>query len=698
MGDILNIAVSGLRASQAALTTTGHNIANVNTPGYSRQSTAQATTAPQFSGVGYIGSGTTLTDIRRSYSEFLTAQVRSSTALSADVEAYKSQINQMDSLLSGTTTSVNTAVQSFFSALQTSAEDPANIPARQLVLSQAEGLANRFNTMYERMSEQNAYANSQMGVVADQINHLTTSIGSLNTAILSASSGGMVPNDLLDARDEALRQLSTYIGTNVVVQDANTVNVFIGTGQPLVVGSTVNKLEVTNSTGDPTRNAVNFVSGNSSQDITTLVTGGQLGGLVRYREEVLDPALNSLGRLALTVSEQVNSQLSQGLDLKGNVGANLFADVNSTQQMALRVNAHATNRTQTTGSLEITNASLLSNTDYRLEYTNAGFSAKRSDGTTINVTNDNGTLRFTDLAGRDQGFSLTLSGTPLPGDKFTLMPTRRGASDIASELDQPDQLAFAAPLRSEANLQNVGNAVIGQPTVERIIDPSTLPQQALQSEALDLNTLKAIGELTLSYNATSGALEFQSPLPAGVTITQQPQAASPAPSVISELAVNSGQSNSLSYAIEVSVGGVTQSYSITQSFSGRPTNGDTFSVSFNHNGVSDNRNALQLVNLQNKQVVGVDPNVTHIATGSSFSDGYGDMIERVATLAAQTSQDSAATSAILKQTTDSRDSVAGVNLDEEAADLIKFEQYYNASAQLIQVARGLFDTLLSSVR
>ena len=699
MADLLSIGVTGLRANQAALSTTGHNISNVNTSGFSRQSTMQSTNFPQYSGAGFIGSGTTLTDVRRSYSEFLTTQLRGSTALSSDVEAYRSQISQLDSLLSATTTSVTGALQSFFSGMQTSAEDPANIPARQLVLSQAEGVANRFNTLYDRLLEQNAFANSQMKTVTDQVNQLAVSIGSLNEAIVGAAASGQVPNDLLDARDEALRKLSSYVGNNVVVQDNQSVNVFIGSGQPLVIGSTANRLEISYSTGDPNRNAVQFVAGGTPQDVTSLLSNGELGGLIRYRDEVLDPTLNTLGRLAITFSDQVNQQLGQGLDLKGNVGTALFAELNSAQQMELRVNAFADNRTQVSGSLKITNASVLAASDYRLEFDGAQYTARRvSDGANISVTNTNGTLSFADAQGRDQGFTVEISGSPLAGDKLLLMPTRRGANDIASLLDQPDQLAFAAPFRAEADLQNVGNAQVAQPTIEQVIDPTTLPQQSLINQDVALNNLKAVSNLEMRYNQGAGALEFVTPLPAGVTITAVPQAGAAAPGSVGSLPYTSGQSNTLNFAIEVNVAGVTQSYTIKQTISGRPADGDTFSLSFNQNGVSDNRNALKLVDLQSKQTVGVDPLVTNIATGTSFNDGYGDLIERVGTLTAQANQDSNATTAILKQATDNRDSLSGVNLDEEAANLIKFEQYYNASAQLIQVARSLFDTLLSSVR
>ncbi|MDA7085966.1 flagellar hook-associated protein FlgK [Pseudomonas sp. SA3-5] len=694
MADLLSIGLSGLSANKTSLSVTGHNITNVNTPGFSRQDAVQATRNPQFSGAGYIGSGTTLVDIRRTYSEFLTTQVRSSTALSSDVEAYRSQIEQLDSLLAGTTTGITPSLQKFFSSLQTAAEDPANIPARQLVLSEAEGLARRFNTVSDRITEQNEFINKQMVAVSDQVNRLATSIASYNDAIAKAAANGQQPNDLLDAREEAIRQLSTYVGVTVVAQDDNTLNLFVGSGQPLVVGSTTSRLEVGPGQGDPTRFEVSFVSGGSRQGITSLITGGELGGLIRYRAETLDPTLNSLGRLALAVSDQVNTQLGQGLDLKGQVGTALFGDYNDTALAQLRVRAFSSNTSNVQPALNITDTSVLTTSDYRLELKDTTvpptFQARRlSDGAAMTVSpNPPGaypaTLTFTDAAGRDQGFELALDSAPAAADKFLLQPTRRGATTISAQLDQPDQLAFAAPLRSEANLQNRGNAVIGQPEITNSFDP------------MELANLKAINSIGLTFDAANNRLQFSSPLPAGVTITSPALPALPAPQV-QAMGITPGQSNQLSYVVEVDVGGVVQSYTISQSFSGRPENGDSFSMGFNANGVSDNRNALKLVDLQNKQTVGVDRSVG-ISTGVSFTDGYGDLVERVGTLTAQARQDSEATGAILKQATNNRDSLSAVNLDEEAANLIKFEQYYNASAQVIQVARSLFDTLLNTFR
>ncbi len=669
MADLLGIGLSGLRTSQTSLTVTGHNISNVNTAGYSRQETVQSTRTPQYNGYGYIGSGSTVQDVRRLVSDFLTAQVRNNTVVASDVEAYKTQIDQLDSLLAGTVTGVSPGLESFFSALQAAVESPSDIPARQLVLSEAEGLAKRFNTVYERIDQQNQYINKQMASIADQVNRLASSVAGYNDAIATARANGAEPNDLLDAREETVRQLSELIGVQVTEQDG-ALNVFIGTGQPLVVGKQANSIAITPSTTDPTRTQVEFLSGGSRQVITSQVNGGELGGLLRYRDEVLDPTFNSLGRLALSISEQVNDQLGQGLDLAGNVGSALFKDINSADLQALR-------SYPTGANVAITDTSKLSTSDYKLDLTTVPPTARRlSDNATIAVTGT-GTTADPYVIG-DEGFTVSFPAGAT-ATSYTIMPTRRGATSIEVALDQPEQLAFAASARAEANTQNRGTGAIGQP--ELIDGPSPI-------DTADLGRLFGTGGLSLSFDATTGTFDTSS-LPAGATLSY----VSP-----STTGLTSGQSNTVRLDYTDTVTGNSYSYEFT--VSGVPQAGDTFSLAYNQNGVSDNRNGLKLVDLQNKATVGVsyDTSGNPIAnTGVSFSDGYGDLVERVGTLTAQARIDSEATTALLSQAQNNRDSLSAVNLDEEAAKLIQFEQYYNASAQVIQVARSVFDTLINAM-
>ncbi|MFV9654421.1 flagellar hook-associated protein FlgK [Pseudomonas sp. NY15366] len=680
MADLLNIGLSGLAANKTSLAVTGHNIVNVNTPGFSRQDSVQATRVPQFSGAGYIGSGTTLVDVRRIYNEFLSTQVRSSTALNADTQAYLSQINQLDSLLAGSTTGVTPGLQKLFSALQTAAEDPANIPARQLVLSEAEGLAKRFNTVYDRLFEQNSFINKQLSAVTDQVNQLATSIASYNDAIAIASANGRAPNDLLDAREEAVRKLSEFVGVTVVPQDDNSYNLFIGSGQPLVVGSNASRLQVTPGLSDPLRSEIQFVSGNSQQNVTSLITGGEMGGLLRYRQDVLDVSMNSVGRLALSIADQVNRQLGQGLDLNGQFGNELFRPLNDPLLIAQRSLARVGNSDPLANlNVTITDTTRLTTSDYEVQFTSATeyVVRRQSDGTLFPPSP--ATFDITTVpAPQVDGFSIGVaSGSFAAGDRFQVLPTRNAGRDIRADMKRPEELAFAAPLKAETSPGNIGTGKISQPTLKteiNIYDPAA--QADLETSLRNAPPLRivmgAAGGATQSYNVVD----------------------------INGNVINTGnivpsQNNALTINVPANPPAIPVAFEYQVDISGRPSEGDNFSVSFNTNGVSDNRNALNLVNLQKKTVIGINPAAPQ-TTGSSFSDAYGDLVERVGTLTSQARVDGQATSAILKQATDNRDSVSGVNLDEEAAKLIQFEQYYQASAQIIQVARNLFDTLINT--
>lgn len=679
MADLLNIGLSGLSANKTALAVTGHNITNVNTPGYSRQDAIQATRNPQFSGAGYIGSGTTLVDVRRIYNDFLTTQVRTSTSLNSDVKSYLSQINQLDSLLAGTTTGITPGMQRLFASLQTAAEDPANIPARQLVLSEAEGLAKRFNTVYDRLYEQNQFVNKQLSAITDQVNQLATSVAGYNEAIAVASANGKAPNDLLDAREEAVRKLSEFIGVTVVEQDDNSFNLFIGSGQPLVVGPNAARLEVTPGQADPLRSEVQFVSGNSRQGITSLITGGEMGGLIRYREDVLDSTLNSVGRLALVVSDQINSQLGQGLDLKGNFGESLFRDLNDPVYLQQRSLARIGNSDPAANlNVFIENASHLTTSDYQVEFLNGtDYQIRRlSDGQLMSWDDDNdpltpasSTFTIGATAGPStDGFSLSIAaGNFTAGDRFLITPTRNAASSIQNTLKKPEELAFALPLKSDTSPANIGTGSINQPSLTTqidIYDPAA--QTALENSLRNAPPLRIVFTSDSAYEVydVAGTMVGSNTIVPGQNNTQQ---------------ITTG----------------TPPFTFEFTLSGRPTTGDNFTIAFNTNGVSDNRNALKLVDLQSRATVGVNPDFPD-NTGANFTDAYGDLVERVGTLTSQARVDQEATSAILKQATDSRDSVSAVSLDEEAAKLIQFEQYYQASAQIIQVARNLFDTLINS--
>ncbi len=660
-----SIGLSGLGTSQTWLTITGHNITNVKTPGYSRQDAIQQTQVPQFSGAGYMGSGSQIVDVRRLASDFLTGQLRNATSQNSELSAFRSQIEQLDGLLSNTTTGVSPAMQRFFAAPQAAANNPPRPKRARQCLPRPRGWAKTFNTLYDQLDKQNSLINQQLGALASQVNHLSQSVASYNDAIAKAKSAGAVPNDLMDARDEAVRKLSEMIGVTAVTQDDNSVSLFIGSGQPLVVGNTVSTLSVVPGLDDPTRYQVQLSNGNSIQNVTGLVSGGEMGGLLAYRNSALDSSYNKLGQLAITLADTINKQLGQGLDLAGKAGANLFGDINDPDITALRVLAKNGNTGNVHANLNITDTSKLNSSDFRLDFDGTNFTARRlGDDASMQVTvSGTGpyTLSFKDANGVDQGFNLTLDQLPAAGDRFTLQPTRRGAADIEATLKNASQLASAGTARTESTTENRGTGKIGAPTLTS--GPSPVDPAVLQG---------AFGPNGISLGATLSAdgktYTLSSPLPAGWSyVDKDGNALTGSPTL------TSGNTNTVRMAFTDPSG---QKYSYEFELSGVPQNSDSFKLGFNDKGISDNRNALNLLALQTKPTVGGTDN-----TGSTYNEAYGGLVERVGTLTAQVRASSEASATVLKQAQDSRDSLSGVSLDEEAANLIQFQQYYGASAR-----------------
>jgi len=536
-------------------------------------------------------------------------------------------------------------------------------------------VAKRFNTVYDRLYEQNGFINKQLEAVTDQVNQLATSVASYNDAIAIAGSNGQQPNDLIDAREEAVRRLSEFIGVTVVPQDDNAYNLFIGSGQPLVVGNSAARLQVTPGLTDPLRSDIQFVSGNSSQGITSLISGGEMGGLLRYRQDVLDTSLNSVGRLALSVADQVNRQLGQGLDLKGNFGESLFRDINDPTIIGQRSLARIGNSDPSANlNVLIEDTTELTTSDYMLEFTSAtDYTLRRqSDGTSFGPFST-----ATVPAPEIDGFSIGIAGgTFAAGDRFQIMPTRNAGDYMRADLTNAEELAFAAPLKADTSPANIGTGTITQPSLATEIDIYDAVAQA-DMEA----SLRNAPPLRIVFGAVATPQTYDVVDINGNTLTTG--------------SIVPGQNNELTLTVPANPPTVPSSFDFDVTISGRPAQGDNFTVAFNTNGVSDNRNALKLADLQTKTTIGIDP-AAPTTTGASFSDAYGDLVERVGTLTSQARVDGEATEAILKQATDNRDSVSAVNLDEEAAKLIQFEQYYQASAQIIQVARSLFDTLINT--
>ena len=687
---LLNIGMSGLAAGHSSLLTTGNNIANVDTAGYSRQQTVQSTKASGQYGNVFIGTGTTLADVRRVYNSYLDAQLQTTTSLNSDSAAYLGQVTPLDKLLSDSGTGLNGALTKFFASVQNVNAKPGDDASRQLLLSDAQALSNRFNSVSSQLNAQNANINGNLTNMADQVNKLAATVAQLNQKISEISSSGGMPNELLDARNETVRQLSTFTGAQIVEREGN-VDIYLGSGQPLVMGNTVNKLEVVPGKDDPNRLALQLNRGSSTIDITSIMTGGEIGGLLRYRSTVLDPAMNELGRVALVVADQMNSIQAQGIDKNGDFGSNLFNSINSAAQMAQRSIASGNNSVGSGNfDVSIEDTGKLTINDYKVTFTSAtDYTVQRLPDNT-SVGGSYSTLTTPPLV--IDGFSLKLSGgTAAAGDTFKITPTRNAAANIKTEMTDSKRLAIAAPLSASIAASGSGNGTLtipasGQPTLTTQFDIYDAATKTAMQNGLKNSTPAKVVFGAVSADGTSQAYQFLDAKGG----------------VISSGTIKPGESNTLNLSIPLkdSTGApippapatqYTAAFSMT--IAGSPTSGAGINVSLSQPGSLDNRNGTALAGLQTAQTV----DTGSASKGISLNDAYGKLVEGVGSKAAQGKLDSAATEAILANAKGARDSLSGVDLDEETGNLVKYQQYYTASSQIIKAAQQIFSTLINSI-
>lgn len=622
MADMFSSGVSGLLAFQNALTTTGHNISNVATPGYSRQRVELGTRPAEMQGDFYIGTGVNSQTVRRSYDQLLTEQVRSTGSAAAQMDRYATFATRLDNLLGAQGTSVSPMLSQFFNDLELLAENPAGIPERQVVLTDADLLADRFNALDTQLDQLQTDVNQQIAQDVTDINRLSANVAELNGQIALAQSraNGAPPNDLLDARDEALRQLGEKVAVQTVAQDNGAVNVFVGTGQALVVGKTATPLTTVTNAYDPARLEVAYGSATGPL-ISNQITGGSLGGALAFRSETLDVARNSLGQLALGVAGTVNEQHRMGMDLDGQLGGDVFAVT------APAVRPHRDNSGDASLAATIDDPQAVTISDYQARY----------DGSQWEITRLADGARTTgSLPLPLDGFTLDVTGTPAAGDRFLIQPTAGAAGGLSVALDDPRALAAASPIRTGAALGNTGTGQIDSGTVVDPTDPALL--DTVNLEFLTPTTYAINGAGTYAY--TAGA----------------------------PIALNGWQVR----------------------LEGAPQAGDQFTVSANSGGVGNNRNALALAALQSQGLLE--------GGSATYGERYDSLVGEVANRSRQASLGRDTQRLLADQAVAAREAVAGVNLDEEAAQMLRFQQAYQAAAQVIATADNLFQTLLDAVR
>lgn len=632
----LSIGVSGLNAASIGLATTSHNIANASTPGYNRQVVVQGTNFSVLTGAGFIGQGTHVETVKRIYSEFLSEQVMSAQTSAAEMDSYLQQISQIDNILADTSSGLSSAMSSFFSGVQAVAADPSSVSARQSMLSTAQTLAARFQSLDQRMAEIRDGVNSQIASEVSAISSYASQIAKLNERILYAQAGSQTqqPNDLLDQRDQLITELNQHVRVSTLTQTDGTMSVFFGSGQPLVVGTASYSLSSAAAPDDPEQMVV-VLKTPGGTNITipeSQITGGTLGGLISFRDESLDSAQNALGRVAVAMTQTFNSQHQLGMDLTGALGGDFFSVADpTTYANSLNTGTGALSATFTSSA-----ADTLTTSDYRLVYDGANYTLTRlSDNQTWT-----GATAAAVATAADQGFDLALAGVANAGDSFKIEPTRSGASSIAVAIADARNIAAAAPMRTAAALTNTGTGKVSAGSVDGPAPPDANLQQTVTITFVDATHFDVVGTGTGN--------------PAGVLYTP----------------------------------GAPISYNgWTIQISGAPNANDVFTVSANTNGVSDNRNAVALAGLQTAD--------TMLGGTASYLDAYAQLVSDIGNKTREVKAVGASQTALAEAAIATQQEMSGVNLDEEAANLIRYQQAYQASAKVIEISSKVFDSILA---
>jgi flagellar hook-associated protein 1 FlgK len=537
----------------------------------------------------------------------------------------------------------------FFKGVQEVAANPASIPGRQSMLSASQSLIARFQGLDQRMSEMRDGINSQVRGQVQSINTFASQIAEINQRIILAEAGSrtQVPNDLYDQRDQMVRELNKFVRVTTVTQSDGAFNVFIGKGQPLVIGSQDYSLAAVADPADPEKFiiAMNGVGGNLLTLPESQITGGTLGGLLAFRRDSLDGAQNALGRIAITLAQNFNDQHNLGMDLTGSLGTDYFSLSdpvvrNSSANSVLSAGAP-------TATIDTATLSQLSNSDYRLS---------TADGATYQLT------RLSD------NVNVVPPGTPIPAtvtvdgitidfaawtsrqanDSFLIQPTRAGAKNIAVAVTDPRAIAAAAPIRSAGKLTNTGTASISAGVVNA--PPPT-----------DANLTQPV------------TITFDTPLTD--------------PATFSVVGTGTGDPVNVPY-----IAGEDITYNgWTVQIKGSPAAGDIFTVGPNLNGVSDNRNAQLLGALQTKSTM---LEAAGRAT-ASYQSAYSQIVSEVGSKAREVKTIGAAQQGLAEHAITSMQQISGVNLDEEAANLLRYQQAYQASAKILEIATRVFDEVLA---
>lgn len=631
MSSIFHIGVSGLMGFQKALATTSHNVANASTPGYSRQRVEFTARVHQLDSFRALGGGVDSDHVERVVDRFLGAQVRGATTGKAQQAEISGLAARLDAALSSEPVSIGIAMDAFYGAVGDVAGSADSLAAREALFSQADALAQRFASADSSIGTLRSEVNGRIQANTEQVNQLSAEIAEINAELSQLpDEPRRQASDLYDRRDEAIRQLSEYITTNEVEVEDGLVNVYLSTGHALVLGGSAHEIGTRTSTWGGPETELVYRGVGRETPLGSAGLGGRLGGLQQFRDETLAQAANELGRLATAFATEVNTQHRNGVDLMGNAGKDFFAIATP---MAVE---HPTNAGGTVMSVAVVDTAALRASRYELEFDGTDFNLVREpDGDSQTLT---GGGPFTvDGLQIDLDFS---GGAAVAGDQFRIEPYRDVTGTLQLALADPREVAAGMSVLAAAAPTNAGTGAVTQ---GEVIDPSN--PDLLRTVRIEFNDPPVTYDIV---DEASGSV------------------------LVAGAAYLDGE------PIEVNGHRV--------AITGNPASADVFTTAASGQGPSDNRNILSLAKLGDAGVLN--------GGSTSFHDAFGQTVASIGVTARSAQNAHAAQEALLSQATDARDAVSGVNLDEEAANLMQFQQAYEAAARVIGVADDLFQTVL----
>jgi flagellar hook-associated protein 1 FlgK len=660
---LMSLGMRAMTANYASLQATGHNISNANTEGYSRQSAQIETAGGQFTGAGFFGKGANVATIARSHDAFLTREAATTRSLASADATRSRQLQMLEKVFELGEQGIGHAANQMFGAFVDVANRPADLSSRQVVLARAEELASRFRTAGGQIDALQAGTITDLKSAAAGASMLARQIAALNNQIAAAKGAGHEPNDLLDQRDQAIDDLSRYVQVTTIAADDGTMSVFIGGGQRLVLGAEAAQLLVIDDVFDPSRKQIGLQSGTGATLALpqSVFGGGEIAGLLRFQNDDLVTARNLLGQMAAAIGGRVNEQQALGLDLTpGSTGGPPLFSTGAPRVAASTANAavagvpvasyiDASGARVPSVSISAVSPSRLQASDYEL-YADPALPAgnwrltRLSDGTTTTVADG-------DVV---DGFAIAVvAPAPAAGDRFLLQPVAQAGRDMRRALDDPRGLAAASPVSASLASSNTGTA-----SVAGLRGAST----ALNPNLSATLTFDAVGGYTWSLVDSTGTLPTTNGT--GTWTPGQP------------IALNGW---------ELTLAGV-------------PAAGDVLSVQRTANPAGNNGNANALLGLRDINLVGEQLLASGaVIAGSTVTDAYATALAEVGVRVQGAELSAEQTATIAAEAKAAKQSKAGVNLDEEAARLIQFQQAYQAAAKVLQVAQQVFDTLLQTV-